>query len=58
MVHFTRRKFLKSTSAAAGVAATGPMIWVKDAQAQCQGRPADTIEGLKNYLYIVMPMRL
>jgi len=33
-------------------------LFVKDAQAQCQGRPADTIEGLKNYLYIVMPMRL
>lgn len=35
MVHFTRRKFLKSsTTAAAVTAGTGPMIWVKDASAQ------------------------
>jgi len=35
MVHFTRRKFIKSSSTAAAVtAATGPLIWVKDAQAQ------------------------
>jgi multiple sugar transport system substrate-binding protein len=35
MVHFTRRKFLKSSGTAAAVAATtGPLIWVKNAQAQ------------------------
>lgn len=35
MVHFTRRKFLKTSSgAAAATAATSPMIWVKDAHAQ------------------------
>ena len=35
MVHFTRRKFLQSsTTAAAVTAGTGPLIWVKDAQAQ------------------------
>jgi len=35
MVHFTRRKFLKSSGSAAAVAATAsPMVWVKDAHAQ------------------------
>ncbi len=35
MVHFTRRKFLQSSTTAAAVSAgTGPLIWVKDAQAQ------------------------
>ncbi len=35
MVHFTRRKFLQSsTTAAAVTAGTGPLIWIKDAQAQ------------------------
>ncbi len=34
MPHFTRRKFLQSTSVAAGASAAGPMIWVKDAHAQ------------------------
>ena len=35
MPHFTRRKFLQSSSAAAGAtAATGLMLWVKDANAQ------------------------
>jgi len=34
-VHFTRRKFLQSSTTAAAVSAgTGPLIWVKDAQAQ------------------------
>ncbi len=35
MVHFTRRKFLQSsTTAAAVTAGTGPLVWVKNAQAQ------------------------
>jgi len=35
LVHFTRRKFLQSSTTAAAVSAgTGPLIWVKDAQAQ------------------------
>ena len=34
MPHFTRRKFLQGTSAAAGTSAAGPLIWVKDAHAQ------------------------
>ncbi len=38
MPHFNRRKFLQSTSAAAGAAA-GPMIWTKDAQAQWSNTP-------------------
>ncbi|NCZ83413.1 MAG: carbohydrate ABC transporter substrate-binding protein, partial [Betaproteobacteria bacterium] len=38
MSHINRRKFLQSTSAAAG-AATGPMIWTKDAQAQWSNTP-------------------
>lgn len=34
-MHFTRRKFLQSSTTAAAVSAgTGPLIWVKDAQAQ------------------------
>ena len=39
MPHFTRRKFLQGTSVAAGVSATGPMIWVKDAHAQWSSTP-------------------
>jgi multiple sugar transport system substrate-binding protein len=39
MPHFTRRKFLQGTSVAAGVSATGPMIWVKDAHAQWNSAP-------------------
>lgn len=38
MSHFNRRKFLHSTSAAAGAAA-GPLIWTKDAQAQWSNTP-------------------
>ena len=32
-------------------------LFVKDEQAQCQGRPAEALNGIKNYLYVVMPMR-
>jgi DNA polymerase-3 subunit beta len=32
-------------------------LFVKDEQAQCQGRPAEPLNGIKNYLYVVMPMR-
>ena len=39
MPHFTRRKFLQSTSVAAGASAAGPMIWVKDAHAQWSSAP-------------------
>ena len=40
MVHFTRRKFLKTSSgAAAATAATGPMIWTGDAHAQWVNQP-------------------
>jgi multiple sugar transport system substrate-binding protein len=40
MVHFTRRKFLQTSSTAAAVTAgTGPMIWVKDAHAQWNNTP-------------------
>ena len=31
---------------------------VKDEQAQCQGRPSAPLAGIKNYLYVVMPMRI
>jgi len=31
---------------------------VKDEQAQCQGRPSQPLSGIKNYLYVVMPMRI
>jgi DNA polymerase III subunit beta len=33
-------------------------LFVKDEQAQCQGRPGEPISGIKNYLYVVMPMRM
>jgi len=39
MPHFTRRKFLQGTSAAAGTSAAGPLIWVKDAHAQWNNTP-------------------
>ena len=32
-------------------------LFVKDEQAQCQGRPAEPLNGIRNYLYVVMPMR-
>ncbi|MFM7254869.1 MAG: ABC transporter substrate-binding protein [Betaproteobacteria bacterium] len=38
MLHFTRRKFLQSSSVAAG-AATGPMIWTRSAHAQWSNAP-------------------
>ncbi len=31
---------------------------LKDSQSQCQGRPAEKIAGLENYLYVVMPLRI
>jgi DNA polymerase-3 subunit beta len=31
---------------------------VKDESAQCQGRPAQPLSGIKSYLYVVMPMRI
>jgi DNA polymerase III subunit beta len=33
-------------------------LTVKDEQAQCQGRPSQPLAGIKNYLYVVMPMRI
>jgi DNA polymerase-3 subunit beta len=33
-------------------------LFVKDEQAQCQGRPAEPLAGIRNYLYVVMPMRM
>ncbi len=33
-------------------------LLVKDEQAQCQGRPAEALSGIRNYLYVVMPMRM
>ena len=33
-------------------------LLVKDEQAQCQGRPAEALPGIRNYLYVVMPMRM
>jgi DNA polymerase III sliding clamp (beta) subunit (PCNA family) len=33
-------------------------LFVKDEQAQCQGRPGEPLAGIKNYLYVVMPMRM
>ena len=33
-------------------------LLVKDDQAQCQGRPAEPLPGIKSYLYIVMPLRV
>jgi len=33
-------------------------LHVKDEQAQCQGRPGAALTGIKNYLYVVMPMRV
>ena len=33
-------------------------LLVKDEQAQCQGRPGEPLAGIRNYLYVVMPMRM
>jgi len=33
-------------------------LFVKDDQAQCQGRPGEALAGIRNYLYVVMPMRM
>lgn len=33
-------------------------LFVKDEGSQCQGRPAEPVQGLKSYLYVVMPMRV
>jgi DNA polymerase-3 subunit beta len=33
-------------------------LFVKDEQAQCQGRPAEVLSGIRSYLYVVMPMRM
>ena len=33
-------------------------LFVKDEQAQCQGRPAEPLGGIRSYLYVVMPMRM
>jgi DNA polymerase-3 subunit beta len=33
-------------------------LFVKDEQAQCQGRPGEALAGIRNYLYVVMPMRM
>ncbi len=33
-------------------------LYVKDEQAQCQGRPGEPLAGIRNYLYVVMPMRM
>ena len=33
-------------------------LFVKDEQAQCQGRPGEPLAGIRNYLYVVMPMRM
>ncbi len=33
-------------------------LFVRDEQAQCQGRPGGPITGVKSYLYVVMPMRI
>lgn len=33
-------------------------LFLKDEQSQCQGRPGEPLAGLKNYLYIVMPLRM
>jgi DNA polymerase-3 subunit beta len=33
-------------------------LFVKDEQAQCQGRPAEPLAGIRTYLYVVMPMRM
>jgi DNA polymerase-3 subunit beta len=33
-------------------------LYVKDEQAQCQGRPAEVLSGIRSYLYVVMPMRM
>jgi DNA polymerase-3 subunit beta len=32
-------------------------LFLKDEQSQCQGRPGDSIPDLKDYLYVVMPLR-
>lgn len=33
-------------------------LLVKDEQSQCQGRPAESLPGIQNYLYVVMPLRV
>jgi DNA polymerase-3 subunit beta len=33
-------------------------LFVKDEQAQCQGRPGEALAGIRHYLYVVMPMRM
>lgn len=33
-------------------------LFVKDEQAQCQGRPGEPVPGIRTYLYVVMPMRM
>ena len=33
-------------------------LFVKDEQAQCQGRPGEPLAGIRTYLYVVMPMRM
>ncbi len=33
-------------------------LFVKDEQAQCQGRPGEPLGGIRSYLYVVMPMRM
>jgi anaerobic selenocysteine-containing dehydrogenase len=39
MSEFKRRKFLKTSAGVAAAAAVGPMIWVKDANAQWRNTP-------------------
>ncbi len=39
MSEFKRRKFLKTSAGVAAAAAVGPMIWVKDANAQWTSKP-------------------
>lgn len=34
------------------------LLFLKDSQSQCQGRPAEKIAGLESYLYVVMPLRV
>jgi DNA polymerase-3 subunit beta len=34
------------------------LLFVKDEQAQCQGRPGEPLTGIRSYLYVVMPMRM
>jgi len=34
------------------------LLFLKDEQSQCQGRPSAPLPGLKSYLYVVMPLRM